>query len=65
MGAAAMSVARIQALALELGVPALPLIEEYDERAGLREHLGGLTRGEAERLAFEDVERRWRRRERR
>lgn len=65
MGAAAMSVQRLRDLAAELGVDALPLIEEYDERAGLREHLGGLTRGEAERLAFEDVERRWRRRERR
>jgi len=56
---------RLRELAAELGVQAMPLLEEWDERAAIREHVAGLTRADAERLAFEDVERRWRKRSRR
>jgi hypothetical protein len=46
---------RILAHAFELGVDEALMLEEWDERAAIREFLGGYTRDEAERLALRDL----------
>lgn len=42
-------------LARTADVPVDVVVEEWGERAAVREYLGGVTRDEAERLAFDDV----------
>lgn len=34
-------------------------LEHFEERAAIMEHMGGLPRDEAERLALAEVEKRW------
>lgn len=48
-------VAMLCALAKRLGLDHVELIEEWDERAAVREYDGEMSRHEAERLAAEDV----------
>lgn len=48
--------ARLEQLAELHDVSPLRLLEFWIERASIREHLGGCTRAEAERLALQDVE---------
>ena len=42
-------------LAAETGAEVADIIEHFDERASVREYLGGVTRAESERLAWGDV----------
>lgn len=51
-------------LADETGADVTAIIEEFDHRAAVREYLGETTRAEAERLAWGDVEQRFRTQER-
>jgi hypothetical protein len=53
---------RARELAGAAGVKLEDVIDEWDEQAALREYAGCPTRSEAERLAFADVEDRYRRR---
>lgn len=46
---------RLRQIAAELGLPAEVLIDEWHERAGIREHDGGAARESADRDAFDDV----------
>lgn len=46
-------------LAELVGADVNAVIDEFDERASVREYLGGVTRADAERLAFEDVRERF------
>jgi hypothetical protein len=43
-------------LAAKYGVPPLVVLEEFLERASIREYQGGYQRNEAEALAIEDTE---------
>ncbi len=43
-------------LAEEVGHTRERVLEEFGERSGIREYLGGLSRAEAEARAMEDVE---------
>lgn len=45
----------VTAIALELRVDAYELLADWEERAAIREYLGGMSRVEAERHALEDV----------
>lgn len=51
-------------LADETGADVGAIIDEFDERAACRQYLGAASRDEAERLAWGDVEQRFRRQER-
>lgn len=42
---------------MRLGIPLNPVREEYEERAAIREYVGGQDRHDAERDAMVDVER--------
>lgn len=45
----------VRELARDLGIDAEALVEEWAERAAIREFEGGLARDDAERAAFDDV----------
>jgi hypothetical protein len=45
----------VTAIALEFGVDAYELLEDWEERAAIREYQGGQSRQEAERQAVGDV----------
>lgn len=45
----------LEQLARETGVSPLHVLEEFLERAAIREHDGGFSRDEAERLALADT----------
>jgi hypothetical protein len=47
---------RLAPLARELGRSVDDVSELWSERAAIREHDGGMSRGDAERAAFDDVE---------
>lgn len=47
-------------LARECGAEPCDVIDEFSERAAAREYSGGLSRGEAEKLAWSDTEARYR-----
>lgn len=49
----------VRELAKRTGRNAEDLLDQWDERAAVREYLGNVTRDEAERLAFEDVQRQY------
>jgi hypothetical protein len=51
---------RCRELADELELDVGDVLDEWDERAAVREYLGGTTRAEANRLALVDVEERLR-----
>jgi hypothetical protein len=44
-------------IAAAAGLPKDVVIDEWKERAAIREYLGGFPRGQAERLALDDAER--------
>jgi hypothetical protein len=46
---------RLTAIATEHGVPLDRLLEEWSERAAIREYLGGMPRDEAELAAIRDA----------
>jgi hypothetical protein len=48
--------ATIERLAAQHGCPVLHVLEFFSERAAIRQHEGGMTLEEAERLAIGDVE---------
>lgn len=50
----------IGGLSRECGIDTAALIEEFDERAAVREYCGAATREEAERGAWEDLASRYR-----
>ena len=50
---------RLSEFARERDVPAFAVILEWEERAAVREYLGGVTRDEAEALAFNDTRERF------
>ena len=50
---------RLGELSRKLDLPIDCLIEEWSERAACREYLGGVSRSEAEELAFADVQERY------
>jgi hypothetical protein len=47
---------RFDILVEKLGVPRARLIEEWGERAAIRQYLGNMSRADAEVRAFDDVE---------
>jgi hypothetical protein len=47
---------RCRALADDLGLDVVEVLDEWEERAAVREYLGEAVRSEANRLAFADVE---------
>jgi hypothetical protein len=51
-------------LAALVGADVADVLDEFDERAGCREFVGGLDRAEAERLAWHDTEERYTRQRR-
>lgn len=48
--------AALRALSVKYGVDFGTLVELFQERAGVRENMGGFSRAEASRLAITDVE---------
>jgi len=46
----------ITTLALRHGVDVYVALEDYEERAAIREYLGGMSRADAEQAAIGDVE---------
>lgn len=46
---------RLAGIARRGGIPIARVIEEHEERAAIREYLGGMSRDEAEIAAVEDV----------
>lgn len=55
--------AALSALAQEHGFDLADMLDEFDERAAVRQYDAGVTRTEAERLAEEDVRERYLRRQ--
>ncbi len=51
-----MNVKRIDVIAKRLGLSRERVLEEWTERAAIREYAGEMSRVEAERLAYEDAE---------
>lgn len=47
---------RFELLSEKLAVPRARLIEEWGERAAIREHLGNMSRADAELRAYDDIE---------
>ena len=46
---------RLSGIARRGGIPLARVVEEHEERAAIREYLGGMSRDEAEIAALEDT----------